>query len=32
MANIPKGIDNKRKSTTNFNFPDTTPQTPEEDY
>ena len=32
MANIPNGIINKRKSTTNFNFPDTPPQTPEEDY
>ena len=32
IANIPKGIVNKKKSTTNFNFPDTPPQMPEEDY
>ena len=32
IANIPEGIVNKRKSTTNFNFSDTLPQTPEEDY
>ena len=32
IANIPKGIVNKRKSTTNFNFPDTLLQTPEEVY
>ena len=30
IAKIPKGIVNKRKSSTNFNFPDTPPQTPEE--
>ena len=29
-AKTPKGIVNKRKSSTNFNFPDTPPQTPEE--
>ena len=29
-AKIPKGIVNKRKSSTNFNFPDTPHQTPEE--
>ena len=28
IAKIPKGIVNKRKSSTNFNFPDTPPQTP----
>ena len=28
ISNIPKGIVNKRKSSTNFNFPDTSPQTP----
>ena len=28
QTNIPKGIVNKRKSSTNFNFPDTSPQTP----
>ena len=28
QTNIPKGIVNKRKSSTNFNFPDTFPQTP----
>ena len=32
IANIPKGIVNKIKSTTNFNLPDTPPQMPEEDY
>ena len=32
IANIPKRIVNKRKSTTNFNFPGTPPQTREEDY
>ena len=32
IANIPKGVVNKRKSTTNFNFLDTPSQTPEEDY
>ena len=32
IANIPKGIVNKRKSTTNFNFLDSPPQTSEEDY
>ena len=31
-ANIPKGIVNKRKSATNFNFPNTPTQTPEEEY
>ena len=30
IANIPKGTVNNRKSSTNFNFPDTPPQTPEE--
>ena len=30
IAKIPKGTVNKRKSSTNFNFPDTPPQTPEE--
>ena len=30
IAKIPKGIVNKRKSSTNFNFPDTPHQTPEE--
>ena len=29
ISNIPKGIVNKRKSSTNFNFPDTLPQTPQ---
>ena len=28
IAKIPQGIVNKRKSSTNFNFPDTPPQTP----
>ena len=28
ISNIPKGIVNKRKSSTNFNFPDTSPETP----
>ena len=28
LSNIPKGIINKRKSSINFNFPDTPPQTP----
>ena len=28
QTNIPKGIVNKRKSSTNFNFPDTPTQTP----
>ena len=28
LPNIPKGIINKRKSSINFNFPDTPPQTP----
>ena len=28
ISNTPKGIVNKRKSSTNFNFPDTPPQTP----
>ena len=28
LSNIPKGIINKRKSRINFNFPDTSPQTP----
>ena len=28
LPNIPKGIINKRKSSTNFNFPDTPPQSP----
>ena len=28
ISNIPKGIINKRKSSINFNFPDTPPQTP----
>ena len=30
IAKIPKGTVNNRKSSTNFNFPDTPPQTPEE--
>ena len=30
ITKIPKGIVNKRKSSTNFNFPDTPHQTPEE--
>ena len=30
IAKIPKGIVNKRESSTSFNFPDTPPQTPEE--
>ena len=28
LSNIPKGIINKRKSSINFNFPDTPPYTP----
>ena len=32
IANAPKGIVTKRKSATDFNFPDTLPQTPGEDY
>ena len=28
ISNIPKGIINKRKSSTNYNFPDTPPVTP----
>ena len=28
LSNIPKGIINKKKSSINFNFPDTPPQTP----
>ena len=31
LKNIPKGIINKRKSTLNFNFPDTPPYTPPQD-
>ena len=31
-SNIPKGIINKRKSSINFNFPDTPPYTPSEDF
>ena len=32
LSNIPKGIINKRKSGINFNFPDTPPYTPSEDF
>ena len=32
LLNIPKGIINKRKSSINFNFPDTPPYTPSEDF
>ena len=32
IANMPKGVVNKRKSTTNSNFLDSLPHTPEEDY
>ena len=32
LLNIPKGILNKRKSSINFNFPDTSPYTPSEDF
>ena len=30
ISNLPKGIVNKRKSSMNFNFPDTPPPTPQE--
>ena len=32
LSNIPKWIINKRKSSINFNFPDTPPYTPSEDF
>ena len=32
LSNIPKGIINKRKSSINFNFPDTPPYAPSEDF
>ena len=32
LSNIPKGVINKRKSSINFNFSDTLPYTPSEDF
>ena len=32
LSDIPIGVINKRKSSINFNFPDTPPYTPSEDF